>query len=152
MGMFIYTFKPNKKEYHKISQKTVCIDTLLTRKLYYKDNRVFFSRRSWKTFQSLAWGESTWRLKHVFFKNWLSDPKTYRHFCMYNDQGNSVHYDCRRTSRALRMLRITVDLGVDSAEHTDTRATWADIKFYNWRNWIEEFYWSRQSKSWRHIN
>lgn len=33
MGMFIYTFKPNRKEYHKISQKTVCIDTLLTRKI-----------------------------------------------------------------------------------------------------------------------
>lgn len=44
---------------------------------------------------------------------------------LYNGRCNSVHNDCGSTSRALRMSRIIVDLRVDSAEHTDTRATWA---------------------------
>lgn len=41
MGMFKYTLKLNEKEYHKILQKTVSINTLLTRKSYKKD--FFFS-------------------------------------------------------------------------------------------------------------
>lgn len=41
MGMFKYTLKLNEKEYHKILQKTVRINTLLTRKSYKKD--FFFS-------------------------------------------------------------------------------------------------------------
>lgn len=103
--------------------------------------KIFFSRRSWKTFQNLAWGESTWRLKHGFFKNWMSDPKTFQHFCMYNDQGNSVHYDCRPSSLALSMSRITVDLRVDSAEHTDTRATWALSHFNSFYTCAHSFVW-----------
>lgn len=74
-----------------------------------------FCRQSWKTFQSLAWGNLTWSQKHGFLELDVRSADVVTFLC--NGRGNSVHYDCGR------MSRIIVDLRVNSAEHTDTRAT-----------------------------
>lgn len=67
MGMFIYTFKLKKTiiKYHR--KQFVLIPYWLGSHII-KITGFFFSRRSWKTFQSLAWGESTWRLEHGFLR------------------------------------------------------------------------------------
>lgn len=65
-----------------------------------------FCRQSWKTFQSLAWGNSTWSQKHGFFKNWMSDPQTLWHFCTmvgataYITTAEALrgHWECRGLS------------------------------------------------------